>query len=190
MFEKNDKSLYLVRRILDVAIFVLMCVSVLAGIVLIATSFRSDNYGTYIIFGSLIGGVLSILLGPVLLQLVWLAIDIRFNSLLDVKIIRNAQFGNGKTEFFRPLFSKKRNCDLTCEYDAYEKLKKFKALLDEEVISADEYESIKKELLGKNECTCTVEEDISKVKTLKTYVDDKILTEEEFKAEKAKILNK
>lgn len=195
MFERNDKSLNLVRKIINVTLFVLMCVSVIAGVVLIAMSFQVEKYSEEMIinFGTLIGGILAIILGPILLQIVWLVFDMKLNSILDVKIIRNAQYGLPAGELKAPLFfnrgkSKEIGVEVT---DAYEKLRKYKALCDESVITVDEFEQIKCELLNKNvEKEYSIDEDIEKVKKLKSYVDDKIITEEEFAKEKSKILKK
>ena len=193
MFNKNDKSLYLVRKIVNILLFVLMCVSVIAGIVLIAMSFYTYKEEIFVNFITLISGVCTMILGPVLLQLVYLVADIGFNALLDVKIIRNAQFGIDVPEFSAPLFftNKKENVMGTNTLDVYEKLKKYKALFDESVITIDEYENIKNGLLQKNIQTVeTIDDDISKVKRLKTLADEKVLSEEEFALEKSKILKK
>lgn len=197
MFKKSDKSLYLIRKIVNVVIFVFMCISVIAGLVLIAISFNKsvDQYGnsfTWFNFGTFFGGLLAILLGPVLLQLVWLACDLKFNTLLDIKNIRNAQYGMSAVEFPAPLFLNKCNKSSNNNVlDVYEKLKKYKALLDENALTIEEYEQIKNELLGTNKSEDkSIENDIDKVKRLKKYVDDKVLTEEEFVAEKSKILKK
>ncbi len=174
-----------------------MCISLIAGIVLICTSFNKvqvADYGymTVINFGTLIGGILTILFGPILLQLVWLGCDLKFNTLLDIKNIRNAQYGMPAVEFPAPLFLNKSNkINDNNVLDVYEKLKRYKALLDENALTVEEYEQIKNELLGNNKSADkSIENDIDKVKRLKQYVDDKVLTEEEFVAEKSKILKK
>ncbi len=193
MFNKNDKSLYLVRKIVNVLLFVLMCVSVIAGIVLIAVSFYTYNDELFVNFITLISGICVMILGPVLLQLVYLVADIGFNALLDVKIIRNAQFGIAVPEFSAPLFLKKNKdvIDARNALDVYEKLKKYKTLYDESVITSDEYENIKNGLLQNNtQPVETIDDDISKMKRLKTLADEKVLSEEEFMQEKSKILKK
>lgn len=202
MFEKSDKSLYLLRKITNVAIFVYMFVIVILGIVLICTSFyevyvpgsgfSKAYYKTEVNVGTLIGGILSILLGPILMQLIWLGCDLKFNSLLDIKNIRNAQYGMPAVEFPAPLFFNKRNKKSDKNVlGVYEELKRYKALLDENALTIEEYEQIKSKLLLNNKgADENIENDIDKVKRLKQYFDDELLTEEEFIAEKSKILKK
>lgn len=191
MFERNDKSLKLVRKIVNVVLFVLMCVSVIVGIALISSAFNTT--GKIVNFVTLIIGICTMILGPIILQLVWLNYDIKFNALLDLKIIRNAQFHLPAGELKAPLFFdkiKNKGNDIKIA-DVYEELRKYKSLCDESVITVDEFEQIKGALLNKNaEKECSIDEDIAMVKRLKSYVDDNIITEEEFAKEKSKILKK
>ncbi len=192
--KKNDNSLNLIRKITNVTLFVLMCLSVLTGIVLIAISFGSNSWGgMYVNVATLFGGIGSIVLGPVLLQLIWLSTDVAFNFILDVKNIKNAQLGLPTNELSAPLFHK--NCQkavgIDNVYSVFEKIKKFKLLLDEGIITEEEYVEIKNELLNKKEKVGSkFDKDIVKIKQLKTYVDEKILSKEEFDDEKNKILKK
>lgn len=201
MFNKNDKSFNIIRKITNVTLFVLMCAAFIAGIVMIAISFESQtkiNYGvtystTVINYGTLIGGIATMLLGPIFLQLVWLVTDMKFNAMFDVKAIRNAQYGLQAPEIPGPLFfSKKKDKNLEFDtFDIYEQLKEYKVLCDEAVITENEYEEIKSKFLNKNADNNRIFEcDIDKIKRLKQFADDKILTEEEFLTEKNKIIKK
>ena len=197
MFKNTDKSFYLVRKILNVVYFVLMIASVITGIILISCSVKTftDYSGTYayVDFGLLISGILTMLLGPVAWQFDWLITDMIFNIILDVKNIRNASYGLPAEELPAPLFMKKlknRGAN-TNDLPDYEKLKEYKALLDDKIISQEEFDEIKEKLIGKKEKKNTSKDDkISKVRELKNYLDEKIITEEEFNEEKSKILKK
>ena len=191
MFKKNDKSFNMIVKITNVVIFVLMCVSVIAGIVMTAAAFRSDKYGDlFINFGMLFGGLATIVLAPILLQLVWLAFDMAFNFALDVKLIRNAGCGQaGLQELPAPLFRKTSKKQEEGKYEIYKKLKEYKELLDEAVITEDEYAQIKAEFIVSDEKK-TDSAIISQVKELKKLVDENIITEQEFSNEKNKILKK
>lgn len=191
MFKKNDKSFNMIVKITNVVIFVLMCVSVIAGIVMTAAAFRSDEYGDlFINFGMLFGGLATIVVGPILLQLVWLAFDMAFNFALDVKLIRNAQCGQvALQELPAPVFRKNSKKQENDKYETYKKLKEYKELLDEAVITEDEYAKIKAEFIVSDEKK-TDSAIISQVKELKKLVDENIITEQEFSNEKNKILKK
>lgn len=191
MFKKNDKSFNMIVKITNVVLFVLMCVSVLIGIVMIALSFKADDfYGIYVNFGTLFGGIAAIILGPILIQFIWLLFDMAFNAILDVKLIRNAEYKNQTSaqELPAPIFRKGTKEKEGDKYEAYKKLKEYKELLDETVITKDEYDLIKAELMSSVEEK--TDSTINQVKELKKLADEKIITEQEFVNEKAKILKK
>ncbi len=194
MFNKSDKSLYLVRKIVNVSLFVMMCLSVLGGIVLIAMSFPVyEGYGLWINFFTLFGGIGAIVVGPILLQLVYLVFDIKFNALLDVKNIRNTGYGLPAEQFDGPLFfnkcKSKNACSIQNRIDAYDKIKQYKNLFDEGVITEREFNDIKSELLGNSFAQAKqFDGNVNKLKSLKGFVDEGILTEDEFTQEKSKIL--
>ena len=129
MFKVNDRTFYMLRKFVNVLNFVLMCVAVLAGIIMMASSFYTYESGRYsytaVEWSLFISGILTMLLGPVVLQFGWLLTDIVFNMVFDVKIIRNAISGEEMPKLPAPLFSKKK--DSKGSYaDAYEKLKMYK----------------------------------------------------------------
>ena len=173
-----------------------MCVCAIAGIIMMASSNKIASYDgntfSYFNFANFFIGLVLFLLGPVIFQLVWLGLDVKFNALLDVKNIRNAGYSLPAEEFPAPLFFNKKAKDTDKNnLEAYEKLKKYKLLYDEKVLTDEEYENIKNEILGKNQGNKeALDKDIDKVKKLKAYVDDKIISEEEFVAEKSKIFKK
>ncbi|MBR5192429.1 MAG: SHOCT domain-containing protein [Clostridia bacterium] len=171
-----------------------MCLTVLTGIILFSVSFTTNSWGEFIVnYGTLFGGIGSILLGPIVIQLLWLSSDIFFNFILDVKNIKNAQLGLPTSELSPPLFHKncQKSVGIDNVYSVFEKIKKFKLLLDEGIITEEEYVEIKNELLNKKEKVGSkFDKDIVKIKQLKTYVDEKILSKEEFDDEKNKILKK
>ena len=194
MFKSNDKSFFMIRKIVNVVYFVLMCACVVAGIVIMASAKETYNTvystGTRINVETIIIGLLIMLLGPVFIQLGWLVTDAIFNMVLDVKIIRNATIGAETPKLPAPLFAKKTNGEI-CKVDVYEKLRAYKELCNEGVISQEEFEGIKNNLLKKNSTESEVfASDVEKIKKLKTHFDEGLLTEEEFEAEKSKILNK
>ena len=190
MFKSNDKSFFMIRKIVNVVYFVLMCITVIAGIVMMASSSQTyTEYGytySYIDWGIIIAGLSIMLLGPILIQLGWIVTDAIFNIIMDVKIIRNATLGAEIPELPAPLFAKKR--DKNNSVNVYEKLKTYKELCDESAITQEEYEGIKNDLLKKSDNG--FEGDIDKIKKLKRYLDEGLLTNDEFVAEKSKILKK
>ena len=198
MFKNTDKSFYLVRKILNVVYFVLMIASFITGIILIVCSVQTlpDYYygaTTYVDIGFLISGILTMLLGPVLWQFDWLITDMIFNSILDVKNIRNASYGLSVQELPAPLFMKKlKNRDAnTNDVPDYEKLKEYKSLFDEKVITQEEFDEIRRKILGKKDNKVeAIDYDIMQVKKLKALLDENIITEEEYNEEKSKILKK
>ena len=194
MFKSNDKSFFMIRKIVNVMYFILMCAAVVTGIVLMASSVysytQSGRTYTYLDWTMFIFGIVTMILGPVLLQLFWLISDAVFNIVFDVKIIRNATCGVEMPKLPAPLFARKNKCK-EVGVDVYEKLKMYKNLCDEGVLSAAEYEEIKKDLLNKNAAdNQSFSSDIEKVRKLKAYVDEVVLTSEEFATEKSKILKK
>ncbi len=202
MFNKNDKSLFIFRKIVNALTIILMAVCVIAGIVCIAMSFGkqtiNDGFnGTQVVpvfyFGNFIIGIVALLLGPILLQLIWLALDVKFNAMLDVKIIRNAQYGAPVPELPELFFIKcnKKSEAIVGVESTFDTLKKYRELVDAEVISQEEFDEIKKQLLNKNvDDSNNVETTIEKIKKLKSYADENVITAEEFAEEKSKILKK
>lgn len=197
MFKNTDKSFYLVRKILNVVYFVLMIACVIFGIILIAlsnqTGYSGNMYGGAIIytdFSYIISGILCIILGPVLCQLSWLVTDMFFNHMLDLKNIRNANYGLPAVELPAPLFmGRLKKQDEKENLNVYEKLREYKLLLDEKIISQEEFDEIKAKLIEKKSSKAKYQDDkISKVRELKTYLDEKVITEDEFNEEKSKIL--
>lgn len=197
MFETNDKSLNLLRKIVNVAIFVAMCVCVIIGIVLIAMSFSMVEYsgymGKYLSINpiALVSGVCTLLLGPVVCQIVWLLTDVYFNTLFDIKLIRNAQCASelNLQKLPAPLFRKSVKESEINSLDVYKKLKDYRILVEENVITEDEFTQIKSNLMANSRESAT-DSTISKAKELKKLADQKIITEEEFASEKSKILKK
>ncbi len=194
MFNRNDKSFFILRKIINVAIIIFMCVCVIAGIIFMALAFGEDAAGrSKFIAVNFIIGIVLLLLGPIICQLIWLVSDMKYNSRLDVKIIRNAQFGLAAPELpYINIFN--RNKDklvVQGEMATYDILKKYKVLVDEDIISQEEFEEIKSQLLNKDVAVSKqVENTIDKIKKLKSYADEKIISTEEFEKEKSKILKK
>ena len=113
-----------------------------------------------------------------------------FNFALDVKLIRNAQYGKaGLQELPAPLFRKGTKHKEEDKYEGYKKLKEYKELLDEAVITEEEYAQIKAEFIISDEKKSD-SAIISQVKELKKLVDENIITEQEFSNEKNKILKR
>lgn len=153
MFKSNDKSFYMIRKFINVVFFVLMCIAFLSGIIMMASSFYLVNrYNASYIdcdIGMLFAGIGTMLLGPVVLQFFWLITDVCFNIVFDVKIIRNAVCRAEIPTLPKLLFNKKKRNNENY-VDAYEKLKMYKELCEEGVLSETEYNDIKKDLLNKN----------------------------------------
>lgn len=194
MFKRNDKTFYMLRRFVNVLYLVLMCVAVLAGIIMMASSFYTYEVAYYsytaVRWGTFIIGILTMFLGPVILQFGWLLTDVAFNMVFDVKIIRNAISGEEMPKLPTLTFAKKKE-GKDNYVNSYEKLKMYKSLCDEGILTTGEYEELKRDLLNKNSIEKkSFESDIDKVKKLKAYVDENVLTEEEFAIEKSKILKK
>ncbi len=195
MFNKNDKTLYLLKKIVNVTLFIIMCLCVICGIIIMASSFPvaySKSGYRYVSFNAIAFfiGLVTLVGGPIFTQLVYLLLDVAFNFCLDVKIIRNAQFGLEVPSMPNPLFHK--NCNNQKEitgFKMYETLKQYKTLVDQEIITEVEFEELKAKILNKNHHEAnSLNININKVKKLKTFADEKIITEEEFASEKAKIL--
>ncbi len=188
MFNKNDKSLYILRTIINVITIILIGVCVVMGIVLMAMSI--DGYKFY--EELFITGIVVLLVGPIVVQLIWLVFDMKYQAILDVKIIRNAQFGLEAPEL--PTISFKKNGKkeaVKSDMEIYDILKKYKNLLEEKIISQAEFDEIKSQLLNKTVANNTkVETTIDKIKKLKTYADENVITTEEFAEEKSKLLKK
>ncbi len=190
MFKKNDKSLFIVRKVVNVAIFVLMCACVICGIAVIASAISGPSY--YLV-ANIIIGVVVLLGGPIFLQILWLIIDVKFNALVDIKLIRNATYNQEEVLLPAPLFhkNKKEEDVITNGMEVYEKIKKYKLLLDEKIITTEEFEDIKSRLLLKPATVeSCIDSSIKKVKVLKSYADDNIISAKEFEEEKAKLLKK
>ena len=190
MFKNNDKSFNLIRKITNVAIFVAMCVCVVMGIVLIAMSFPTVDYGygAELIINpiTLLSGIFTLLLGPVVCQLIWLALDLYFNALLDIKLIRNELCKEEAMQELPVLFKKMNRENDVDNVSIYKKLREYRALVEESVITEDEFAQIKTSLMS-NAKTET-DSVISKAKELKKLADEKVITEQEFANEKSKIL--
>ncbi len=194
MFTKNDKSLFLIRKIINVVTIIVMCICVIAGIVLIALSFGENAKGASVFYvGTFISGICTLILGPIFTQFTWLLLDMKFNSILDLKIIRNAQFGLAAPEL--PCLCMVKRCKgqtlVHGDMSTYDILKEYKTLVDEEVITKDEFDEIKSQLLNKEiSKENQVESTIDKIKKLKSYLDEEVISAEEFEKEKSKILKK
>ena len=189
MFKNNDKTLILYRKIINIVLFIAMCACVIAGIVVMKQA--QEFSGKYFEEVLLTLGLIILAAGPILIQFVWLKIDIKLNHILDVKIIRNAQFGLENPQLPAPIFHQGKTDSFNGtanKLSVYESLKNYKELLDVGAITDVEFAEIKKSILHqKEECVSNI---IDKVKQLKVYADENILTEEEFNTEKSKILKK
>ncbi len=187
MFKKNDKSLFIFRTIINVLTIVMICACIVTGIVLMAMSIGEYRFHIELF----IAGIVVLIVGPVFVQLMWLALDMKFQSLLDVKIIRNAQFGLEAPELPSITFKKSAKNSIKGDMEIYDILKKYKGLLEEKIISQAEFDQIKSQLLNKTVATTNkVETTIDKIKKLKTYADENVITSEEFAEEKSKLLKK
>ena len=119
MFEKNDKTFFVLRKIVNIALFVCICACALVGLILVFSSigryaapdyyYNTYKLYTYVDSTRLAAGLGVMLAGPVVFQFVWLITDICFNKALDVKIIRNAQLGLETPELPAPICFKKKS---------------------------------------------------------------------------------
>ena len=200
MFKNNDKSFNLCRKISNIVLFVLMCLSVAVGIFLIILSATINPYrydvqryissmyalkSTYLTIGLIV-----LILGPIFFQLIWLGLDLLFNFMLDVKLMRNVICKDqSEIQELPVLFKKSSKNEKKLDNSVkYEKLREYKMLVEEGVITEEEYIQIKQDLIPtSSKATDNV---ISKAKELKKLADEKVITEEEFANEKSKILKK
>jgi hypothetical protein len=211
MFKQNDRTYTWIRKTVNVLTIVLMVVCLIAGIIVMAScnetrsiTVPTNDWGgttteqiSYFNTGKFFVGLLVFLLGPVVVNLLWLVADFGLNTLLDIKIIRNAVSGESVEEvakLCKPIVIFKRKKEQKC-VDKYEnvldKLLTYKKLLDENAITQEEYDSIKSKLMPA-ETENTTEKNEAKVfatiEKLKKLTDEGVISEEEFSNEKAKLL--
>ncbi len=160
MFKKNDKTFILLRKIVNIALFVMMVASVITGVVLMLTSFQQvgNYYNSRIVFNEVtfFTGLGITVAGPVVCQLIWLLTDVAFNAMLDVKIIRDVTCGNEPSIKQLPyLFRTNANEDAGQSVGAdlsknkqYSELLKYKELYDQGAITESEYTFFKQQLMA------------------------------------------
>ncbi|MBR1983784.1 MAG: SHOCT domain-containing protein, partial [Clostridia bacterium] len=186
----NDKSFKIVRCISNVALLVATIAGMIAGIIMMATSFdKSFDVVEFII------GICLFLLSPVVIGLVWTFIDLKFTCIVDVKLIRNANYGYRDDKLlnnFAPFKFKGKKCKTTDKYEnSLDKLVTYKKMVDEGILTAEEFVSIKNEIIGKEEkSTSCDKESFDTIIKLKKLCDSEVISKEEFATEKSKILSK
>lgn len=141
MFEKSDKTLFLTRLTL---ILLLVIISILSAI------------GSIIFFtiGDTIAGVKYIIVAVLYPSVGWIILNFLLAYATDIKLIRNKLY-NENNEFLAEFFSdnnitEKYNQNYSSSVDKkaleenLENLKKLKDLYDNDIISQEEFEVIKK----------------------------------------------
>lgn len=160
MFKKNDKTFILLRKIVNIALFVMMVASVISGVVLMLMSFQqvSSYYGPRMVFSpiSFFTGLGVTIVGPVFFQFIWLLTDVGFNAMLDVKIIRDVTCGNEPSVtrlpyLFRINASEDASQSVGADFSKnkqYSELLKYKELYDQGAITESEYTFFKQQLMS------------------------------------------
>ena len=129
MFEKNDKIYYFWEKFIKVLSIVLICLTVLAGIIIAS---RSEYLIVY--------GLLLIFIGPLIILLNWAFFKLIFSYLRDIKYIRNKLYWMGaENEIANE--DAKGGTTVTNDDDKTSKLEQLKDLLDSGVITREEYEA-------------------------------------------------
>ena len=146
MFEKNDRVFYICRKIVRIAMIVLISICFVAGLVLLIAGAESA-YSS-----SLNPAGLGLMIGaPIALALSWFVCELVFSYMLDVKYIRNKLYGVKNNE----LPAKERvskaapQSEEPAEKSDIEKLRDLKALLDDGILSEEEYAEEKTKILDK-----------------------------------------
>ena len=197
MFKQNDRSYTWIRKIVNVLTIVLMFACLIAGVVMMASSQQSYWGGTYFDFGIFFGGLAIFFIGPIVINFLWLFVDCFFNTILDIKIIRNAVSGENVEEvakLSKPIvpYKEKKDVKVISTYELLlDKLLAYKKLLDEGAISQTEYDAIKAKLMPDYTKDAELNSDekvFATIEKLKKLTDDGVITEEEFAKEKAKLL--
>ena len=190
MFKSNDKSFKIVRCISNVTLLIAAVAGMIAGIVMMATSFdKSFDAIEFTI------GICLFLLSPVAVALIWIFIDLMFTCIVDVKLIRNAGYNYRDDKLlnnFAPFKFKGKKCKTTDKYEnSLDKLVAYKKMVDEGILTEEEFISIKTEIIGKEEkSTSCDKESFDTIIKLKKLCDSEVISKEEFANEKSKILSK
>ena len=190
MFKSNDKSFKIVRCITNITLLVTAIAGVIAGIVMMATSFdKSFDVVEFII------GICLFLLSPVAVGLIWIFADLKFTSIVDVKLIRNAGYGYRDDSLLNniaPFKLKSKKRKTTDKYEnSLDNLITYKKMVDDGILTEEEFVTIKTEIIGKEDKTTTYgKESFETIVKLKKLCDAEVISKEEFANEKSKILSK
>lgn len=133
-----------------------MVACVITGIIMMIISVATAEYikNEIIYFNEMliIYGMFVMFTGPGLLQLVWLFIDVKFCSMLDVKIIRDVQTEEEQlAQLPNPLFHKRnesREQALAKKKNNFDEIMKYKDLFDQGAISQEEFAYFKQQILN------------------------------------------
>lgn len=141
MFEKNDKQLFTVRTLLNVIVWIFVIAGVISGIV-------------FLVGNSIAIGLLLLLFVPFLSWIIWVVARLYLTYLCDIKLIRNKLYGldnDGLKVFLEEKVDTSNQSvsqSATESVDKTTQLLKLKSLLDNRVITQEEFDDEKKKYLG------------------------------------------
>lgn len=162
-FAKNDKLIFTASVIADMLLYLSIILGLIWSIITIVEGASAINTAMIII------GILMIPLTFILAFIYWVFIKIFINLCCDIKLIRNKQYSIDN-EYLTPLVANKqeRDAESTDFYDRseatytddmsssfdnqstakIEKLKEWKSLLDNDIITVAEFEKEKQRILN------------------------------------------
>ena len=155
-FEKNDKSLKIVKTIVQVTDIIFAALSIILGII---CCYSGDAEG-------IATGLVYIIAVPLAIGLLYLIKDLIFSLMTDIKFIRNMLYDNVSMNV-------NTNRLKACEKESFisgsennssfgtdaDKIRKLKELLDMNAISKSEYEVMKGRIISSaNESDCSSKE--------------------------------
>ena len=143
MFEKNDKQLLIARIFLNVITGIFVIAGIVCGIV-------------YLVYNSIVTGLLFLLLVPFLSWIMWVFSRLYLTYLCDIKLIRNKLYGTENDNlkvFLEDTDDSNGEKDATAQTesktmeDITAQLLELKALLDSGAIAQEEFDAEKERLL-------------------------------------------
>ena len=143
MFEKNDKQLLIARIFLNVITGIFVIAGIVCGIV-------------YLVYNSIVTGLLFLLLVPFLSWIMWVFARLYLTYLCDIKLIRNKLYGTENDNlkvFLEDTDDSDDEKDATAQTesktmeDITAQLLELKALLDSGAITQEEFDAEKERLL-------------------------------------------
>lgn len=143
MFEKNDKQLLIARIFLNVITGIFVIAGIVCGIV-------------YLVYNSIVTGLLFLLLVPFLSWIMWVFARLYLTYLCDIKLIRNKLYGTENDNlkvFLEDTDDSNGEKDATAQTesktmeDITAQLLELKALLDSGAITQEEFDAEKERLL-------------------------------------------